>query len=163
MNNLKEKNYLQILFLLSILILTSALVIEYVFGFKPCSLCIIERVPYGLAIITLILNYNFKKNQVFFSILLILLFSFSSLISLYHFSIEQGFIEESALCVSENSNLITKEDILSSFEKFKLSCKNVAFKILGLSLTSYNIILSIFMLLLSIKIYLFSYDTKKKS
>ncbi len=76
MNNLKEKNYLQILFLLSILILTSALVIEYVFGFKPCSLCIIERIPYGLAIITLILNYNFKKNQVFFQYFINITFFF---------------------------------------------------------------------------------------
>ena len=161
MNNLNERNYLQILLSLSIAILASALIIEYGFGFQPCNLCIIERIPYGLAIITLILNFIFRKNQVFFSILLILLFLFSFLISVYHFSIEQGLIEETTLCKSKNLNLITKDEILSSFESLELSCKNVAFKILGLSLTTYNIILSIFMFLLSVKFYLISNDIKK--
>ena len=161
MNNLNERNYLQILLSLSIAILASALIIEYGFGFQPCNLCIIERIPYGLAIITLILNFIFRKNQVFFSILLILLFLFSFLISVYHFSIEQGLIEETTLCKSKNLNLITKDEILSSFESLELSCKNVAFKILGLSLTTYNIILSIFMFLLSVKLYLISNDIKK--
>ncbi len=161
MNNLNERNYLQILLSLSIAILASALIIEYGFGFQPCNLCIIERIPYGLAIITSILNFIFRKNQVFFSILLILLFLFSFLISVYHFSIEQGLIEETTLCKSKNLNLITKDEILSSFESLELSCKNVAFKILGLSLTTYNIILSIFMFLLSVKFYLISNDIKK--
>tara|TARA_B100001093_G_scaffold376190_1_gene361342 strand:+ start:630 stop:1115 length:486 start_codon:yes stop_codon:yes gene_type:complete len=158
---LKKDNYLQILFILSIIILTSAFVIEYGFGFKPCNLCIIERIPYGLAIIILVLNYSFSKNQLFFSVLLALVFLFSILISVYHFSIEQGFIDESTICVSENLNLITKEDILKSLKEARVSCKDVAFKIFGLSLTTYNIFISILMFLLSAKIYLFSHDIKK--
>ena len=161
MPNLKIVNYLQILLILSIIILTSAFVIEYGFGFRPCNLCIIERIPYAIAIVILFLNYIFKENQVFFSILLILVFSFSVLISVYHFSIEQGFIDESAICKSENLNLITKEDILKSLKEARVSCKDVAFKIFGLSLTTYNIFISILMFLLSAKIYLFSHDIKK--
>ena len=72
-----KKNYLQILFILSLLILISAFIIEYIFGYQPCNLCLIERIPYGLAIVILILNYNFKKDQVFFSVLLMLVFLFS--------------------------------------------------------------------------------------
>ncbi len=161
MTKLNKENYLIILLILSIITLTSALVIEYGFGYKPCSLCIIERIPYGLAIIILILNYNFKQNQIFFSILLILIFLFSILISVYHFSIEQGFIDESAVCKSKNLNLITKDDILNSLKELRISCKDVAFKIFGFSLTFYNIILSILMFLLSTKIYLFSNAIKK--
>ena len=161
MTNLKLKDYLQILFILSIIILMSAFVIEHGFGFKPCSLCIIERIPYGLAIIILLLNYSFTKNQVFFSILLILVFLFSILISVYHLSIEQGFIDESTICKSENLNLITKEDILESLKGLKISCKDVAFKIFGFSLTTYNIFISILMFLISTKIYLVSNDIKK--
>ena len=156
-----KKNYLQILFILIIIILSSALIIEYVLGYQPCNLCIIERIPYGLSIIILILNNNFKNNQIFFSILLILIFLFSIIISVYHFSIEQGFINESVICTSENLNLITKEDILNSMEKLRISCKDVAFKIFGLSLTTYNIMISIFMFLLSTKIYFLSNDIKK--
>ncbi len=161
MDNLNYKNYTQILFILSIAILASALIIEYGFGFKPCNLCIIERIPYLLSLIILTLNYNFRKNQVFFSVLLMLIFLFSILISIYHFGIEQGFIDESTLCKSKNLDLITKEDILNSLNELSVSCKNVAFKIFGLSLTTYNIFVSILMFLLSTKIYLLSYDIKK--
>ncbi len=163
MTNLKKENYLQILFILSILILLSALIIEYIFGYQPCNLCIIERIPYGLSIIILIFNYNFREDQVFYSVLLILVFLFSIIISIYHFGIEQGFINESVVCASENLNLITKEEILNSLKKLSISCKDVAFKIFGLSLTTYNILISIIMFLFSVKIYSYGNDIKKKN
>jgi len=154
MVSLKEENYLQILFILSILVLSVAFIIEYILGYQPCNLCVIERIPYGLSIIILFLNYNFGKNQIFYSILLMLVFSFSIIISIYHLGIEQGLIDESAVCLSKNLNLLTKEDLLSSLQELRVSCKDVAFKVFGLSLTTYNIMISIFMFLLSKKIYL---------
>ena len=161
MNKFKIKNYLQILFILSVLALASALIIEYIFGYQPCNLCIIERFPYALAIVILKFNYISKKDQIFYSVLLILIFLFSILISIYHFSIEQGFINESMVCESGNLESITKKDILDSLKELSISCKDVAFKIFGLSLTTYNIILSILMFLTSTKIYLLSNDIKK--
>ena len=159
MNKFKIKNYLQILFILSVLALASALIIEYIFGYQPCNLCIIERFPYALAIVILIFNYISKKDQIFYSVLLILIL-FSILISIYHFSIEQGFINESMVCVSGNLGSITKKDILDSLKELSISCKDVAFKILVYH-TTYNIILSILMFLTSTKIYLLSNDIKK--
>ena len=161
MNNFKKEKYLQILFILSILILLAAYVIQYILGYQPCNLCLIERVPYALAIIVLILNYKFKKDQIFFSVLLLMIFFFSFIISVYHLSIEQGFISESVLCSTNNTDLITKEDILKSLQNFNVSCKDVAFKIFGLSLTTYNIFISILMFLISAKIYYINYDIKK--
>ena len=161
MDNLKENNYLQISFILCILILGSALIIEYILGYQPCNLCKIERIPYLLSIIILVINYLFRGNQNFYGVLLILIFSFSIIISVYHLSIEQGFINESAVCETKSFNLLTKEDILNSLKELNVSCKNVAFKIFGLSLTTYNILASILMLLLSIKIYNFGNGIKK--
>ena len=152
MFSLTKKHYLQILFALSCLILLSALIVEYVLGYQPCNLCIIERIPYGLAIIILILNHLFKKDQLFYTILLILVFSFSIIISVYHFGIEQGFIEESTVCASQNIDLMTKEQILNSLKELNISCKNVAFRIFGLSLTTYNLFASVLMLIMSLKI-----------
>ena len=152
MFSLTKQHYLQILFALSCLILLSALIFEYVLGYQPCNLCIIERIPYGLAIIILILNHLFKKDQLFYTILLILVFSFSIIISVYHFGIEQGFIEESTVCASQNIDLMTKEQILNSLKELNISCKNVAFRIFGLSLTTYNLFASVLMLIMSLKI-----------
>ena len=161
MDKLNIENYLQILFVLSISILGSAFIIEYIFGYLPCNLCKIQRIPYGLSMIIIIAYYSFRKDQIFYGVLLMLVFLFSIIISIYHFGIEQGFIAESAICMSENTNLITKEEILNSLKKLTISCKDVAFKIFGLSLTTYNIFVSTLMLYLSIKIYLLSHDIKK--
>ena len=122
--------------------------------FLYCNLCIIERVPYALAIIILIFNHYFKKDQIFYTVLLLLVFAFSFLISVYHFGIEQGFIEESTVCASTNVDLIEKEDILDSLTEIRISCKDVAFRILNLSLTTYNIFISLLMFFISAKIYL---------
>jgi disulfide bond formation protein DsbB len=163
MFSLTKQHYLQILFALSCLILLSALIVEYVLGYQPCNLCIIERIPYGLAIIILILNHLFKKDQLFYTILLILVFSFSIIISVYHFGIEQGFIEESTVCASQNIDLMTKDQILNSLKELNISCKNVAFRIFGLSLTTYNLFASVLMLIMSLKILLLNnnHDIKK--
>ena len=161
MANLKKENYLQILFILSFIILASAFVIQYMLGYQPCNLCLIERIPYALTIVILTLNYKFKKDQVFYSVLLLLVFSFSFFISLYHFGIEQEFIIESNVCGSSSMDLNTKEDVLKSLQVISVSCKDVTFRIFGLSLTTYNVLISILMFLISVKIYLINNDIKK--
>ncbi len=161
MFDLKNKTYLKILFFLSFITLTTAFAIQYLLGYQPCNLCIIERIPYALSIIILILIFTLKKDLLFYSILLLFIFTFSFLISIYHIGIEQGFLDESLVCGSKNSELLTKDEILKSFQKIEISCKDVAFKIFGLSLTTYNMILSIIMFLISLKIFLFSYGIKK--
>lgn len=161
MDNLKKETYLKILLIFSFIILALAFAIQYLLGYQPCRLCIIERIPYALAIIILILNYIFNKNEIFYSVLLSLIFGFSFLISFYHFGIEQGFINESNVCGSSKLDLITKEDILKSLKEININCKDVTFKIFGLSLTSYNMLFSIIMFLSSIKIYLINNEIKK--
>ena len=146
---------------MSCAILIAAFIIQYLLGYQPCNLCIIERIPYALAIIIVILNYKFRNDQIFYSILLILVFLFSIIISVYHLGIEQDFIKESNVCGSNNLDLITKEEVLKSLQEIRISCKNVAFKFFGLSLTTYNILVSLLMFLISIKIYLMSHDIKK--
>lgn len=161
MIKLKKNYYPKIIFFMSCVILIAAFTIQYLLGYQPCNLCIIERIPYALAIIIVVLNYKFKNDQIFYSILLILVFLFSIIISVYHLGIEQDFIKESNVCGSNNLDLITKEEVLKSLQEIRISCKNVAFKFFGLSLTTYNILVSILMILISIKIYLMSHDIKK--
>ena len=161
MGNFKKEFYLKVLLILSVLILISAYFIQYVLGYQPCKLCIIERIPYALVIIIIILNYNFKKDQIFYNILLLLVFAFSILISIYHLGIEQGLIKESNICETKNIELIKKEELLKALQKINISCKDVTFRIFDLSLTTYNIAVSIFMFLISTKIYLINNGFKK--
>ena len=152
---------LKLIFLISIIALSSAFIIEYVLGHQPCNLCILERIPYLLALIIIVLNYKFINLEKYFILFLILIFLAATILSLYHLGIEQGFIEESLVCDLKNgSNLLSKEDILRQLQEKNVSCKDVTFKILGLSLTSYNIIISILIVYFTTRTYL-SYDNNK--
>jgi disulfide bond formation protein DsbB len=154
-----SKNLLiKLIFLISIVALASAFFIEYKLGHQPCNLCILERIPYLLAIILIILNYKFNHLEKYFLILLAIVFLIATILSLYHLGIEQGFIQESMVCDLKNgSNLLSKEDILKQLREKSVSCKDVTFKIFGLSLTTYNILISLLTTIYTAKICL-DYD-----
>ena len=154
MFNLKAKFYLKLILILSVISLISAYFIEYVLGHKPCNLCLIERIPYGLSIILIITIFVIKKNEKFIVLLLILTSAFSLAISIYHYGIEQGFFQESAVCNTKNFiENITKEDLLKQLNERIVSCKDVTFRIFGLSLTSINIIISLLFIIMLSKVY----------
>ena len=154
MYKFRINSYLNIILLISLISIISAFFIEYVLGHQPCSLCLIQRVPYILSIFLIIINYFFNKNVQFIILLLIFTFSFSLIISFYHFGIEQGFFKESAICGLENaSNVISKEELLKQLQAKPISCKDVTFKFFGFSLTTFNIIISLAIIILLIKIF----------
>ena len=154
MHKLKIKTYLKLIFLICLISIISAYFIEYVLGFQPCNLCLIQRIPYGLGLILIILNYSLIKNERFIILMLILIFVFSLIISFYHFGIEQGFFEESAVCGLKNaSNIISKEEILEQLQTKTISCKDVTFRIFGYSLTVFNMIISLILVIFLTNLY----------
>ena len=156
-----RKTTLNLILLFSIFAVSAAYFIEYILGHQPCNLCVLERIPYLLALIIIVLNYKFINLEKYFILSLILIFLAATILSLYHLGIEQGFIEESLVCDLKNgSSLLSKEDILRQLQEKNVSCKDVTFKILGLSLTSYNIVISILIIYLTTRTYL-SYDNNK--
>ena len=162
MYNLEINTYLKAIFLISLISIISAFFIEYVLGHKPCNLCLIERIPYVLSIILIIFNYISKKNEYFIILLLLLIFSFSLIMSFYHFGIEQGFFEESTVCgLKDASSIISKEEILKQLQAKTVSCKDVTFRIFGFSLTTFNIIISFILIVLLSNIFI-NYEKFKK-
>ena len=154
----KKNLLLKLILLISIIALISAFFIEYILGHQPCNLCILERIPYFLAIIVILLNYKFIEFEKFFILFLTIIFLFGTALSLYHLGIEQDLIQESLVCnLKSGSNLFSKEEILKQLQEKSVSCKDVTFKMFGLSLTSYNILISILITFSAGKIY-FNYD-----
>ena len=155
MFDLSKKNlFISILFI-SLIALLSAYFIEYILGHQPCSLCLYERIPFFLAILVVLTNYKYNKLEKYFILLLAIIFFIATILSLYHFGIEQGFIQESLLCdLKQGSNILDKDEILKQLQQKSISCKDVTFKIFGLSLTSYNIIVSLLLTIGLMKIYL---------
>ena len=144
MDKLNKNNTLLLVFFISIIALISAYFIEYILGHQPCNLCLIERIPYALSIIIIFLIYKFKQFEKILIILLILVFVFSFIVSIYHFGIEQGYIKESLVCDLQNgSKILSKDELLKELQKKTVSCKDATFKLFGLSLTTFNIFISL--------------------
>ena len=70
------------------------------------------------------------------------------MLSFYHFGIEQGFFKESAVCGLKNAlSVITKEELLEQLQVKTVSCKDVTFRIFGFSLTTFNMIISLILVI----------------
>ena len=161
MFNLSKKNLLTSIFLISFIALVSAYFIEYILGHQPCNLCVYERIPYFLAILILLINYKYNKLEKYLILSLAIIFLIATILSLYHLGIEQGFIQESLLCdLEKGANIVDKEEILKQLQQKSISCKDVTFKIFGLSLTNYNIIISLLLTIGLTKIY-FGYEKNR--
>ena len=161
MFNLSKKNLFTGIFLISFIALISAYFIEYVLGHQPCNLCVYERIPYFLAILIVLINYKYNKLEKYLILSLAIIFLIATILSLYHLGIEQGFIRESLLCdLEKGANIVDKDEILKQLQQKNISCKDVAFKIFGLSLTSYNIIISLLLTIGLTKIY-FGYEKNR--
>ena len=141
---MNKKIILNSLIILSVIALSFAYFVEFILGHEPCSLCKIERVPYiGSIILGSFLLFTNKWEKKILMIIL-LFFIFGSVISIYHIGIEQGFFNESLLCeLGINNNIQNPDELLKTLEKTPVSCKNVTFKIFGLSLATFNAVLSI--------------------
>ena len=137
----------------SILSLSIAYFIQYVLGHKPCNLCIIERIPYIAAIIFISLIFILNKFQKTISSLILIFFVFGAIVSFYHFGIEQGFFSESLVCDLGNKQPLNKEELLNQLKKREIvSCKDVTFRFLGLSLATINTVISILLSGIMIKV-----------
>jgi len=155
MSKIKNKTIFNLILLFSVFALIAAYFIQYVLKHEPCNLCLIERMPYFFSIIIILFCLFTEKFEKLSLIILSLIFFSATLIAFYHFGIEQGFIKESLVCdLSNKSNNLSKEALLNELKTMSVSCKDVTFKIFGLSLATFNIFISLILSVITIKLFL---------
>tara|TARA_B100000579_G_scaffold283494_1_gene234831 strand:- start:1312 stop:1794 length:483 start_codon:yes stop_codon:yes gene_type:complete len=141
----KKENVILIIILSTLsLFLISAYIIEYGLGHKPCNLCLYQRIPYFISIgliLTILLIKKYEKTNL---LILSLVSIAGACLAFYHVGIEYGFFSE-AFCevkkiLSDNSDY---KQLLKDLKDNPLSCKNVTFRIFGLSLATINTIFSL--------------------
>ena len=143
---LKQTNNIFLFVILAIISLTtiSTLIIQHWLGHEPCKLCLYERIPYFLSILLIIKIIFIEKYKKITLLILFLVFMCSTILAFYHFGIEQGFFSESLACTSGDlSKTLSKEELLQQLKLNGISCKDVSFRILGLSLAAINTIFSL--------------------
>ena len=156
-----RKITLHLILLFSVFAVSAAYFIEYILGHQPCNLCLIERIPYIISIILILLFIFIQKFERFFLVFLSITFIIAFIISFYHFGIEQGFIKESLVCDLNSNNIdLTKEALLNQLKEVTVSCKEATFLILGVSLATINIFISLLIATIIIKLFL-TYEKNK--
>ena len=161
MSKIKNQTIFKLILSFSIFALIAAYFIQYALGHQPCNLCLIERIPYFFSIIVILTVLFTKKFEKLSLIILSLIFFSATLIAFYHFGIEQGFINESLVCnLDSKNNVLSKEALLDQLKQETISCKDVTFKIFGLSLATINVIISLIFTTITIKSF-FNYEKNK--
>jgi disulfide bond formation protein DsbB len=161
MLQVRNKIILSLILVFSIFAILAAYLIQYVLGHEPCNLCLIERIPYIVSIMIISICLFTQKFEKITLITLSLTFFIAVLLSFYHFGIEQGFIKESLVCdLNNQNNELSKEALLNQLKKMPVSCKDVTFKIFGLSLATFNIFISIILSVITAKNFL-NYEKNK--
>jgi len=152
---MSKKFTLNALLILSCIAISFAYFVEFYLGHQPCNLCKIERIPYLASIILISLLFIINKGSRFVILSLLVLFALGTLISFYHVGIEQGFFSESFVCsLGQHKEYSNTQELLDSLKNTRISCQDVTFRIVGLSLATINTFLSFVISIILIKLYI---------
>ena len=147
---LNKKNFYLFVLFYSLLAIFFALYVEYILGYKACKLCLYQRVPYIFAIFICFIGYNYFKNDKIL-ILVAIIFLISVLISGYHYGIENNIFKEFSGCAVNSLEIVDKAELLNSLNNNVTSCKDVNFKLFGISLAGINLLFSLLIIIYSLR------------
>ena len=124
-----------------------ALISEYVFGFAPCSLCLIQRYPHILVAVTSVWLIFFRTHNVFLYPVNTLVMALSIILASYHVGVEQSIFQGPQSCSSSNLSLVSEKSAEALLKEIlntsAIRCNEVTWSFMGLSMATWNLILSI--------------------
>ena len=124
-----------------------ALLSEHVFGFTPCSLCLIQRYPHLLVVIISVWLIFFRTHDFFLYPINTLIMASSILFSFYHVGVEQNIFQGPQSCSSSNLAQIgekSAEALLKSIlNTAGVRCNEISWSFIGISMATWNLIFSI--------------------
>ena len=159
---LNKKNFYLFILFYSLFAILFALYVEYILNYKPCKLCLYQRIPYIIAIFISYIGYNYFKNDKIL-ILIAIIFLISAFISGYHYGIESNIFEEFSGCAVNSLEIVDKTELLKSLNDNVISCKDVKFKIFGISLAGINLFFSLLIVIYSLGTFFYEKNKSKKN
>jgi len=118
---------------------------EFGFGLEPCALCVLQRIPYGLALVLgAAAIYRNGVWRIRLYCLLSLVFLVSAGLAFYHTGVEQHWWASAASCGGSLNAEMTPENLLAALQvQQPKACDDIDWEIFGLSITVYNTALSL--------------------
>lgn len=141
-----------LLLVLSCFSLTFAFVVEYIFKYPVCPLCIYQRFPYLILIVLSIISLSSFKNLYKYYIITIIL---AIILAAYHTGVERGVFEMSGFCkplVKIHDNISVSDFTKMLYSSKELGqCNKPALLVFGLSMTEWNLLLNLLLFIIFIK------------
>ena len=132
---------------ISLSMILFVLISEYVFGFAPCSLCLIQRYPHMLVAVTSVWLIFFRTHNFFFYPMNTLVMALSIILASYHVGVEQSIFQGPQSCSSSNLSLVTEKSSEALLKEILntsvVRCNEIMWSFIGLSMATWNLILSI--------------------
>ena len=149
-----KKNWIVVVFITSLIVITVALTAEYLFNILPCEMCYFQRYSYYFLIIMsgLYLLFSLPQNKIYYLLVEISLI-IGLFFSLWHVGIENNLISGPTGCSEDLKNIYNKEELKNFiFNKPIMSCNEVNWSFLGISVAIYNSLLQIVILTINSKL-----------
>ena len=123
------------------------------FGYEPCVLCLYQRIPYAvIAVLGVSAIFMTQPDrQRLITALSALTLAVSAGIALYHVGVEQHWWTSAAPCGASGAAVSSTEDFLAALqEKPEKSCGDIDWTLFGVSMATYNTVISALLAVLSI-------------
>jgi disulfide bond formation protein DsbB len=138
------------IFVLSFATLAGALYFQFVLGYQPCHLCLIQRIPYYIVIplsLLLALAARAKTPRLLIAAGLVALLIgalCSAALGAYHAGVEWGLWNGPSDCTGPLINLNSGGSLLDQLNAIHVvPCDKAAWRFLGISLAGYNVLISL--------------------
>ena len=145
MIELIDKLILRLILLFSICTLLIVFIAELVYGLEPCILCKYQRIPYFSVILFTSLALHIKlADQTGTLKIISIIFIASTMLAFYHNGIEQQWWDAATSCGDTNQFPSSFSNFQSQLmSKMPKRCDVIDWTLFGLSMTVYNMVLSI--------------------
>ena len=158
------RNWTLLLFIISLISISSALIAEYFFNLQPCELCLKQRHPYYLILVCLVFIFIIKNlNKIVFYLLIQLGAVYGLFYSIWHVGVENKILKGPSGCSVMLKNSESASDLKAQIlSKQVISCDEVIWSFFGISAASINTLVLLVIFILNAIYLLKNYGTKKE-
>ena len=158
------RNWTLLLFIISLISISSALIAEYFFNLQPCELCLKQRHPYYLILVCLVFIFIIKNlNKIVFYLLIQLSAVYGLFYSIWHVGVENKILKGPSGCSVMLKNSESASDLKAQIlSKQVISCDEVIWSFFGISAASINTLVLLVIFILNAIYLLKNYGIKKE-
>jgi disulfide bond formation protein DsbB len=133
----------------SAVVLGGAFLSQYWGGLAPCELCLLQRWPWGVAIVIAMIAIMVGNRPAlpWVALLLAVVFAVSGALAFYHVGVEQHWFAGPGACSGAATAADTVEALKAQILRQQpVRCDEVAWSLWGISLAGWNLLASLVML-----------------